>query len=66
MYLQNVISKKNSEKNQIFFVGILEATKEKAGSGPGSGSVSQSNGSVDPDPYPTNMSQIHKFAIIIF
>jgi hypothetical protein len=42
LYFQKVISKKN-----LFFVGILSSTDEKAGSG----SVSQWYGSADPDAY---------------
>jgi hypothetical protein len=45
MYLQKVISKKTLKKN--FFVGILSATDEKAGSG----LVSQWYGSPDMDPW---------------
>ncbi len=58
MYLQRVISKKNSQKiNLLFWLTSCQQLTGKAGSG--SGSVSQWYGSLDPDPDRTAMSWIH-------
>jgi hypothetical protein len=55
MYLKKVISKKTSK---TFFVGILSATYEKAGSA----SLSQWYGSTDPDPYENVTDPQHCFS----